>query len=640
MRISNFFIGVFSFFLTFGLFVGIANGDEGFAGTQSNFNLGVGARALALGNAYVAMPFDATAVYWNPAGLDYIQRKNVSLFYTNLLAGAKYFYFGYAHPTINFGSFGFGVISSGVGDIQETDSSAPIELGTFSYSQQEFLLSYGKQLPWNIALGVNLKIDHQSIHGLTDTGVGADFGFLYRPNFTNFLLSGVSVGLTAQNLFGPRLKQISETDISPINIRMGFAKPILTNEWGNQFTIFMDFEQSEYEPFKFHTGTEYVFNNFAMLRVGLNNNQIAFGAGAAISMFQIDYMYGKFSDNPFDTNHRISFSVTFGKSKDELVKIAEQRRLEEIQRKVEQQRIWERDEKISESMDRGKQYLEIEDYERALREFNFITNYESEMPNSTVIAEARKLSEETTQRRDDKLKKSFDEIRSRNEAEKERKELDIFLDRQFDLGLSHYEVEEYEKAIAEWQKMLDRDPNNVLAKEWIPKAQADYEKKILSLINQADNFARKGRYLEAISVLNNARMLNPDEKQINVIDSRSNSYKQQMQFDELFQQGYRYYITKDYVNAMNSFQEALKHRPNNEQVKKLYTDAEARANAKKMRMTPEMAKKYDRGINLYTAGKYEEAIQIWEELLLIQPYNKEILDTIDGAKERSRQQKK
>ena len=31
--------------------------------------LGAGARALGMGSAYVALSFDATAVYWNPAGL-------------------------------------------------------------------------------------------------------------------------------------------------------------------------------------------------------------------------------------------------------------------------------------------------------------------------------------------------------------------------------------------------------------------------------------------------------------------------------------------------------------------------------------------------------------------------------------------
>lgn len=640
MRKSNFFTGIFSFFLAFGMFAGIAKGDDGFAGTQSNFNLGVGARALALGNAYVAMPFDATAVYWNPAGLDYIQRKNVSLFYTNLVMDTQYFYVGYAHPTVALGSFGVAAISIGTGGIPERDNDNVYYGDDNSLSNQQFLVSYGKQLPWNLSIGVNLKVEHQSIFKISDTGVGLDLGFLYRPNFTNALLSGLSVGVALQNVVGPRLKLISETDVHPLNFRMGFAKPILTNEWGNQFTIFMDFEQSEYEPFKYHTGTEYVFNNFAMLRVGLNNNQLAFGAGAVVNKFQIDYSYGKFSENEFDASHRISLSMTFGKSKQELVKIAEENRLKEIQRKVEQQRIWERDEKIAQSLERGKQYFEIEDYARALREFNFITSYENEIPNSMVIEEARKLAEATIQKRDEKIKQAYEEIRTRNEEEKRREELKIFLDRQFDAGLAHYEVEEYEKAIAEWQKMLDRDPNNVLAKEWISKANADYEKKILSLINRADNFARKGRYLEAISVLNNARMLNPDQKQINAIETRSNRYKQQMQFDELFQQGYRYYITKDYINAMNSFEEALKHRPNNEQVKKFYKDAERRANAKKQRMTPEMTKRYNRGINLYRAEKYNDAIKIWEELLEIQPYNQEILDAIDQAKERQRQRNK
>ncbi|RKX27409.1 MAG: hypothetical protein DRP47_06545, partial [Candidatus Zixiibacteriota bacterium] len=34
------------------------------------FSLGVGGRGLALGGAVIAGPFDATAAYWNPAGMN------------------------------------------------------------------------------------------------------------------------------------------------------------------------------------------------------------------------------------------------------------------------------------------------------------------------------------------------------------------------------------------------------------------------------------------------------------------------------------------------------------------------------------------------------------------------------------------
>ena len=101
-----------SFILIVSLLTGrlYAQGD-GSGGVQSTFVHGVGARALSLGNAYVAMPFDASAIYWNPSGLDHIQYKNVMSFYTTLIVqGANLYYLGYVHPTTNIGTFGVAVV--------------------------------------------------------------------------------------------------------------------------------------------------------------------------------------------------------------------------------------------------------------------------------------------------------------------------------------------------------------------------------------------------------------------------------------------------------------------------------------------------------------------------------------------------
>ncbi|MDW7681518.1 MAG: PorV/PorQ family protein, partial [bacterium] len=369
---------------------------KGTGGTHSNFNYGVGARALSLGNAYVAMPFDASAIYWNPSGLDHIQYRNVSLFYSNLLVGVNYYFLGYVHPTTSIGTFGAGVISYGVDGIEITDK-ANVPYGNDSVTEQLFLFSYGKKLPWNLSAGINLKIQHQDFAGFVATGVGTDVGFLYHPDFTHPLLSGFTLGLMIQNLVGPRLKAGVATDVMPINVRLGLAKPILKNEWGPAMTLFVDLEQGERAPFKCHAGAEYVFQNRAMLRMGMNNNQMAFGAGATFDRFQLDYSYGKFSEHELNASHRLSFTVQFGKSKQERIQIAEERRLREIRERVDQELFMDRQQKIAEALKEGKAYLEAEDFPRAIREFNFILKYEEELSDDLVVEEAKKLHEQAEQ---------------------------------------------------------------------------------------------------------------------------------------------------------------------------------------------------------------------------------------------------
>jgi len=629
--------------------IAIANAQQdGYGGTHENFILGVGARALALGNAYVAVPYDATTIYWNPAGLDHIQFKNVSLFYTSLLFGSQYYFVGYVHPTINFGTLGAGVIGIGTGDIPEKDDNAlPGGIGT--YGSYQFLFSYGKQLPFyrDISVGLNLKINHDNFSGFlasgigtSATGIGTDVGILYRPDINNVVLSGLSLGFTVQNLLGSRLKMDTYTDVHPLNFRFGLAKPILKNEWGNQFTIFLDVEQGAKVPFKYHFGTEYVFQNLAMLRVGMNNNQLSFGAGAVFNMFQLDYSFGKFAENEISSSHRISFTIKIGKSKDELIKIAEERRFLEAKRIADQQVVFERNKKIAESMERGKTYLKDEDYARALSEFNIITSFENEMLGSAAIKEAKKLAEFAAQKNEEEMQNRIREIESKNIEEERREKNKIRLNNYFKQGMAYFENEEYGKAIEEWNKMLEIDPENELAKQYITTAKAENEQKILSLMTRAESYGRSRKFNEAISELNKARRMNPNERQIKLIEQRINDYEKQMNFIELFRQGYTYYIQKDYQNAMVSFRNALAIQPDDKTVDKYYKDAEARANARKEPMTPAVKKKYYEGVKLFTAGKYEEALRIWEEIQKIQWYNKDILDGIDLARERIEQQRK
>jgi cytochrome c-type biogenesis protein CcmH/NrfG len=46
------------------------------------------------------------------------------------------------------------------------------------------------------------------------------------------------------------------------------------------------------------------------------------------------------------------------------------------------------------------------------------------------------------------------------------------------------------------------------------------------------------------------------------------------------------------------------------------------------------------GMAFFLNGNYSKAIEIWEEILLQQPYNKRVLQAIQGAKEKMAQSTK
>ncbi len=402
----------------------------------------------------------------------------------------------------------------------------------------------------------------------------------------------------------------------------------------------MDFEKSDERiPFKFHAGTEFVFRNMAMLRVGMNSNQLSFGAGAVFNNFQLDYSYGKYSENELASSHRISFSIKIGKSKKELIQIAEERTMQKIRAEVIRELKWEREKKITDAMDDGRQYLAADDFARAIREFSYVMKFESELPGDSRIEEAKQLAGDASQKSTNELEQRVKEAEAKDEKERLENEKRVRLDQFFHQGMAYLESEDYSKAIEEWKRMLEIDPDNPLAKERIADAQKALEKKLLRLINQADKLAEDGKYYTALKVLNSARNLNPDDKKIVLIDQKVNHYHNQLTFNDLYREGYRCYLVRDYARAEESLAKALNYEPNNKKVKKLFFDAKVRANAKKEPLSGIVKQKFEQGSVLYKKGRYKEALSIWEETQKEKPYNKLILDYIDMAREKIEQQK-
>ena len=112
---------------------GVALAGNG--GTESPFSLGAGARALGLGTADLVYCHPSVAAYWNPAALALTERYSLEAFHSGLYdSDAGYQYFGFAVPTMDFGSFGIGIFRLGIDGIEKRDANN-LYLGQISDSR-------------------------------------------------------------------------------------------------------------------------------------------------------------------------------------------------------------------------------------------------------------------------------------------------------------------------------------------------------------------------------------------------------------------------------------------------------------------------------------------------------------------------
>jgi hypothetical protein len=160
-------------------------------------NIGAGARGLAMGGAQIASVNDATAGYWNPAGLVGVKDvPNAGIMHADYFAGiAKYDYASLALPIQeNKRTLGFSLLRFAVDDIPNTlflvepDGSINYNnIQTFSSADYAFLFSFAQNVKENkdkkLSFGANAKIIHRKIGSFASAwGFGIDAGVQMHGN--------------------------------------------------------------------------------------------------------------------------------------------------------------------------------------------------------------------------------------------------------------------------------------------------------------------------------------------------------------------------------------------------------------------------------------------------------------------------
>ena len=260
------------------------------AGTRAMtfLKIGIGAKAIGMGESHVAAADDLYASYWNPAGLVKLQKPQLALMHNERFADINYEHIGVAFPIGEKNSVGVSVNYQSYGEMQGRDQEGN-ETELFNAYDLAMVLSYARGFGDSLAVGVNAKLLREQIADENGSGFAFDFGGMYTmPDLP------LSFGINAQHV-GPRIKYVEEAFLLPFTLRIGAAYRL----WHESFLVTMDFIRPTDNHNSFGVGLGYTILNILQLRSGyiykLGGNDLGAmsglraGFGLTLRRFQIDY---------------------------------------------------------------------------------------------------------------------------------------------------------------------------------------------------------------------------------------------------------------------------------------------------------------------------------------------------------------
>ena len=109
--------------------------------------IGVGGRATAMGESFVAIANDASALYWNPAGIVQFENNELVISHIDWLVDIKHEFVGYVHKLNNVSALGIQVTSLHTEDMAVTTEFQPRGTGEFfTFSDVLFGVTYAANL--------------------------------------------------------------------------------------------------------------------------------------------------------------------------------------------------------------------------------------------------------------------------------------------------------------------------------------------------------------------------------------------------------------------------------------------------------------------------------------------------------------
>ncbi|MBV6421261.1 MAG: hypothetical protein DAHOPDDO_02536 [Ignavibacteriaceae bacterium] len=291
--------------------------------TAQFLKIGVGGRAAALGESFIAISDDASALYWNPAGLAQFNKNQLIISHNIWVADINHDFIGAVYHLDSENSFGASLTAVTMDDMPVTTEFAPFGTGEyFSFTDIAISLSYARRMTDQFSFGGTVKYVEESLDKLKMRGVMIDLGTFYRTGLgsTRFAVTVSNFGAELAPdgdvvLIGNRTNSEWQSFAPPTIFRVGFAfEPYETEE--HRITTSIQLNHPNDNSENIVLGAEYAWQKMFFLRGGYKFNvdeqNYSFGLGLnvplSIAEFTLDYAFTNFQR--LGSAHR--FSIMLG----------------------------------------------------------------------------------------------------------------------------------------------------------------------------------------------------------------------------------------------------------------------------------------------------------------------------------------
>jgi hypothetical protein len=247
--------------------------------------VGVSARAVGMGSAFTAVSNDATAIYWNPAGMVELTRTQVTLNSVTWPADIDVYFAGAVFTTPYFpGTFGISARALTMDPQEERTIYMP--QGTkrfFDAGDMSFGLSYAMYFTDRFSAGITAHFIHMGLADKSVETLAFDFGLIYRIG-----IQGMKLGMMIQSL-GSEVDFDDRASKMPTLFRVGLSVDAYRSG-AHALLASGEFSHPSDNKERMNVGMEYVFNQFFSLRGGYNINYdtqgLAWGVGFRVDTSQ------------------------------------------------------------------------------------------------------------------------------------------------------------------------------------------------------------------------------------------------------------------------------------------------------------------------------------------------------------------
>jgi len=277
--------------------------------------IGVGARGAGIGGAFVAMADDATAVFWNAAGIARIDpdKSQLSLNHTNWPADLSFDQVGYVfHMKKIPGAFAVHARALTMQPMEETTAFQPFGTGqTFDAGMLAAGVTYARMFTDKFSAGLTANMIHTGLADLSQQTFSFDLGTLYDVG-----AAGMKIGMAIQNI-GSQEKFIEREARIPSVFRVGTSATLLQSA-DQKLVGSFEFSHPPDNSERVNVGAEYAFHKYLFLRGGYAFNYDAEGIAGGVGfhfpvsvagMADMDYSYTDMLD--LGAAHRFSLRFQF-----------------------------------------------------------------------------------------------------------------------------------------------------------------------------------------------------------------------------------------------------------------------------------------------------------------------------------------